>query len=109
MLSQKKETKEKATPLPLYPSVLAPHMGRLRNSRFLRSNSLAVYQLLAQASGAARVLKTIRNFTAVSLYLHRHSVLDTESSDFLYLMTLDSDFRRNDGGEGFLRTSVSLW
>jgi hypothetical protein len=27
LLSQKKETKEKATLLPLYPSVLAPHLG----------------------------------------------------------------------------------
>jgi hypothetical protein len=26
LFSQKKETKEKATPLPLYPSVLAPHL-----------------------------------------------------------------------------------
>jgi hypothetical protein len=26
LLSQKKETKEKATPLPLHPSVLAPHL-----------------------------------------------------------------------------------
>jgi hypothetical protein len=34
---QKKVIKENHTPLPLHPSVLAPHLGRLRNS--LRSNS----------------------------------------------------------------------
>jgi hypothetical protein len=43
LLSQKKETKEKATPLPLFPSVLAPHLGgcgtRLLKSFRLRQSS----------------------------------------------------------------------
>jgi hypothetical protein len=41
--SQKKETKEKATPLPLHPSVLVPHLGgcgtRLLKSRRLKQSS----------------------------------------------------------------------
>jgi hypothetical protein len=38
LFSQKKETKEKATPLPLVSFGLSAASGRLRNSRFQHSN-----------------------------------------------------------------------
>jgi hypothetical protein len=57
LLSQKKETKEKATPLPLYPSVLAPHLGGCGTRAFSTQTVLAAYPSAAQAEGAARGLK----------------------------------------------------
>ena len=55
LLSQKKETKEKATPLPLFPSVLAPHLrGDCGTRAFSTQTVLAAFHLLAQAEGAAR-------------------------------------------------------
>jgi len=41
LLSQKKETKEKATPLPLHPSVLAPQMGGCGTRAFSAQTVLA--------------------------------------------------------------------
>ena len=80
--SRKRKKPKKITPCyRLFLSVLAQRWGGCGTRAFSTQTVLAAYHLLAQASGAARVLKTIRNFTAVSLYLHRHSVLDTESSD----------------------------
>jgi hypothetical protein len=52
--SQKKETKEKATPLPLVSFGLSAAAGRLRNSRFQRSNSPRRFPFAAQAEGAAK-------------------------------------------------------
>ena len=52
--SQEKVSKKKATPLPLVPSVLAPHLGRLWNSCFQHSNSPRRLPSAAQAEGAAR-------------------------------------------------------
>jgi hypothetical protein len=57
LLSQKKETKENATPLPLYPSVLAPHLGGCGTRAFSTQTVLAAFHLLAQAEGAARGFK----------------------------------------------------
>jgi hypothetical protein len=45
LLSQKKEGKEKATPLPLHPSVLAPHMGGCGTRAFSAQTVLAAYHL----------------------------------------------------------------
>ena len=63
MCSQKKETKENATPLPLYPSVLAPHLGRLRNSPsdFIRAQTvLATYHLPLKPNARQRGGKAMR-------------------------------------------------
>jgi hypothetical protein len=49
---QKKVIKENHTPLPLHPSVLAPHTGGC-GTRFAQT-VLAAFHLLAQAEGAAR-------------------------------------------------------
>jgi hypothetical protein len=54
LCSQKKETKEKATPLPLYPSFLAPHLGGCGTRAFSTQTVLAAIHLLAQAEGAAK-------------------------------------------------------
>jgi hypothetical protein len=45
LLSQKKETKEKATPLPLIFFGLSAASGRLRNSRFSAQTVLAAFHL----------------------------------------------------------------
>jgi len=55
LLSQKKETKEKATPLPLFSFGLSAASGRLRNS--LRSDSPRRFPSAAQAEGAAKGMK----------------------------------------------------
>jgi hypothetical protein len=60
LCSQKKETKEKATPLPLVSFGLSAASGRLRNSpsNFIQAQTvLAAFHLLAQAEGAARGFK----------------------------------------------------
>jgi hypothetical protein len=49
---QKKVIKENHTPLPLYPSLLAPHLGGC-GTRFAQT-VLAAYPSAAQAEGAAR-------------------------------------------------------
>jgi hypothetical protein len=52
LLSQKKETKEKATPLPLVSFGLSAASGRLRNSCFQHSNKsspLSIFWLKPQA------------------------------------------------------------
>jgi hypothetical protein len=54
LLSQKKETKEKATPLPLYPSFLAPHLGGCGTRAFSTQTVLATCPSAAQAEGAAK-------------------------------------------------------
>ncbi|HSI25699.1 MAG TPA: hypothetical protein VK952_08745 [Methylotenera sp.] len=45
LLSQKKETKEKATPLPPSPSVLAPHLGGCGTRAFSTQTALAAFHL----------------------------------------------------------------
>jgi len=60
LLSQKKETKEKATPLPLVSFGLSAASGRLRNSpsKIIRVQTvLAAYPSAAQAEGAAQGIK----------------------------------------------------
>ena len=57
LFSQKKETKEKATPLPLHPSVLAPHLGGCRTRAFSTQTVLAACPSATQDEGAARVFK----------------------------------------------------
>jgi hypothetical protein len=52
---QKKVIKENHTPLPLHPSVLAPHMGGC-GTRFAQT-VLAAFHLLAQAEGATKGMK----------------------------------------------------
>jgi hypothetical protein len=56
LFSQKKETKEKATPLPLVSFGLSAASGRLRNS--LRSNSPRRFPSAAQAEGAAKGIES---------------------------------------------------
>jgi hypothetical protein len=56
-LAKRKETKEKATPLPLVSFGLSAASGRLRNSRFSAQTVLAAYPSAAQAEGAARGFK----------------------------------------------------
>ena len=65
LLAQKKVIKQKGFPLPLSPPVLAPHLGRLRNS--LCSNSPRRLPSAAQAEGAARGIIR-RNTQAIAPY-----------------------------------------
>jgi hypothetical protein len=68
LCSQKKETKEKATPLPLHPSVLAPHLGGC-GTRYAQT-VLAAFHLLAQAEGAAQGIESQNPlFAAVASFL----------------------------------------
>jgi hypothetical protein len=62
--SQKKETKEKATPLPLVSFVLSAASGRLRNSGYALKQSSA-FHLLAQAEGAAKGIESQNHANAV--------------------------------------------
>jgi hypothetical protein len=55
--SQKKETKEKATPLPLYTSVLAPHMGGCGTRAFSAQTVLAAFHLPLKPKARHRGLK----------------------------------------------------
>jgi hypothetical protein len=75
LFSQKKETKKKATPLPLFPSVLAPHLGGCGTRAFSTQTVLAATHLPLKPKarqGGVKV-KTMRNFTTVCLFLLRHS------------------------------------
>jgi hypothetical protein len=54
LLVQNKVGKQKDTPLPLYPSVLAPHLGGCGTRAFSTQTVLAAFHLLAQAEGAAK-------------------------------------------------------
>jgi len=72
--SQKKETKEKATPLPLVSFGLSAASGRLRNSRFQHSNSPRRFPSAAQAEGAAKGIKSQNHLSAVIPCLTRNPV-----------------------------------
>jgi hypothetical protein len=57
LLVQRKVTKANDTQLPLYPSILAQHLGGCGTRAFSTQTVLAAFHLLAQAEGAARGLK----------------------------------------------------
>ena len=111
LCSQKKETKEKATPLPLVSFGLSAASGRLRNSCFQHSNSPRRLPSAAQAKGAAKGTESqnhanvaVAGFLVIFSYFYSvittgatFKLRTTESSDFWFYLKMDSCLRRIDG------------
>jgi hypothetical protein len=75
LLSQKKETKEKATPLPLVSFGLSAASGRLRNSAFsLRQSSLKPSQLFNASQARQQGIESQNHTNAVIPSLTRNPV-----------------------------------